>query len=143
MPGFEVHFRLTMRWAMEEGMSEPDAEAVGRASLLVDDLWPGSRKPIRHFNPTAPLLALIEMRRAVESARAGDQRAALTHLGRCLHSRQDGIGHGRAGLNHLLYRAGMLRRHPDFWDQMPISVQRRLEHSTRTTIRRFLERTRG
>ena len=74
MPGPAVHFRLTMRWAVEEGMTEADAEAVGRANVLVDELWPGSHKPLRHFNPTASLIfAPLELRRAVAFARAGDR----------------------------------------------------------------------
>lgn len=142
MPGFAVHFRLTMRWAIEEGMTEADAEAAGRASVLVDDLWPGARKPLRHFNPTASLLfAPLEMRRAVTFARAGDPERALTHLGRSLHSRQDAIGHGRLGLNHLLYSAGLLGRHPDEWEDMPAHVKVDIERATRRDVHRFLKRT--
>jgi hypothetical protein len=142
VPGFAVHFRLTMRWAVEEGMTEADAEAAGRASVLVDDLWPGSRKPLRHFNPTASLVfAPLEMRRAVAFARAGDREQALTHLGRSLHSRQDAIGHGRLGLNHLLHSAGLLGRHPDVWEEMPPQVKLDLESVTRREVRRFLDRT--
>ena len=142
MPGFAVHFHLTMRWAIEEGMAEADAEAVGLASVLVDDLWPGARKPLRHFNPTASLLfAPLEMRRAVAFARVGDLEQALTHLGRSLHSRQDAIGHGRLGLNHLLYSAGLLGRDPDVWEDMPVRVKVEIERATRRDLRGFLART--
>ncbi len=140
MPGFAVHFRLTMRWAIEEGMPESDAESVGRASVLVDDLWPGSRQPGRHFNPTASLVfAPREMRRAVALERAGEHEQALIHLGRSLHSRQDAIGHGRLGLAHVLHRAGLLRRHPDDWEDMPPVVKTDIERVTRREVRRFLE----
>ena len=142
MPGPEVHFRLTMRWAIEEGMSEPDAETVGRADIVVDDLWPGGHKPLRHFNPAASLvIAPLELRRAVAFARAGDRAQALTHLGYSLHSRQDAIGHGRLGLNHLLYSAGLLGRHPDEWEDMPARVKVDIERATRRDVHRFLKRT--
>jgi hypothetical protein len=141
MPGPFVHFRLTMQWAIEEGLSEPDAELVGRSSLLVDELWPGSRKPLRHFNPTASLLlAPMESRRAVAFARAGDREQALTHLGYSLHSRQDAIGHGRLGLNHLVLYTGLPFRDPDVWETMPPSVQARIERATRRELRRFIAR---
>jgi len=121
-------------------MSEPDAETVGRADIVVDDLWPGGHKPLRHFNPTASLvIAPLELRRAVAFARAGDRAQALTHLGYSLHSRQDAIGHGRFGLGHLRYDLGQQKRHPDFWEQMPPSVQARIERATRRAVRIFLE----
>jgi len=142
VPGPEVHFRLTMRWAIEEGMSSDDADAVGRADLLVDDIWPGRHRPLRHFNPFASLLfAPWELRRAVAFARAGGRARALTHLGYSLHSRQDAIGHGRFGLGHLRYDLGQQKRHPDFWEQMPPSVQARIERATRRAVQVFLERT--
>jgi len=142
MPGPFVHFHLTMRWAIEEGLSAADAEAVGRASLLVDELWPGSRKPLRHFNPTASLvLAPLESRRAIAAALAGDRTAALAHLGYSLHSRQDAIGHGRLGLNHLVLYTGLPFRDPDVWETMPPSVQACIERATRRELRRFVART--
>jgi hypothetical protein len=140
VPGPAVHFRLTMSWAMEEGMIEADAEAVGLANVRVDDLWPGGRRPLRHFNPTASLvLAPLELRRAIAFARAGDRVPALTYLGYSIHSRQDAIGHGRLGLSHLRYEAGLLGRHPDVWEEMPPSVQARIERATRRAVRLFLE----
>ena len=142
MPGLAVNFRLTMRWAIEEGMAESDAESVGRASVLVDDLWPGSRKPLRHFNPTARLVfAPLEMRRALAFERADEHEQALTHLGRSLHSRQDAIGHGTLGLANLLNSAGFLERDPDVWEDMPPLVKVDIERETRREVRRFLERT--
>lgn len=142
MPGPHVHFRLTMKWAIEEGFTPADAEAIGRASLMVDELWPGSRKPMRHFNPTASMvLAPLESRRAVTLARAGDRSAALTHLGYSLHSRQDAVGHGRLSLNHLVLYTGLPFRNPDVWEDMPPSVQARIERASRRELRRFLAHT--
>ena len=142
MPGPSVHFRLTLNLAVEEGFSPLEAEAVGRADILVDELWPGSRKWWRHFNPPASLIfGPLELRRAVAAERAGDREGALAHLGRSLHSRQDAIGHGRFGLNHLAWDVGLLKRNPDDWEYMPHAVQVRIERATRRALRAFLART--
>ncbi len=55
MPGATVHFRMVFEMAGAEGMPPTDAEAVATACINVDQLWPGSTKPWRHFNPTASL----------------------------------------------------------------------------------------
>jgi hypothetical protein len=138
VPGFTVHMRLTVKWAVEEGLSPADAEAVAGADIEVDALWPGSTHWGRHFNPTASLLfGPLELRRAIAAARDGDRERALVHLGRSLHSRQDAVGHGRLGLNHFLLRLGM-RRNPDEWPTMTPSVQARIERATRRAVRAFL-----
>jgi hypothetical protein len=139
MPGPAVHFRLTMRLAMEAGLSEADAEAVGQADNLVDELWPGRTHWWLHFNPTASIVfGPFELSRALAAERAGDHASALTHLGRSLHMRQDAVGHGRpVGYNHLLWDAGLLHRNPDEWELMPPSVQARIERATRRALRRF------
>lgn len=140
MPGPEVHLRLTALWAAEEGLSPADAEHVGLEDLHVDALWPGSRKPWRHFNPTAALVfAPMYLRRAV--ALAGEPEArdeALTWLGRSLHSKQDSIGHGTLGLTHIRWDLGLLKRHPDVWETMPPRMQARIEAATRAALRRFV-----
>jgi hypothetical protein len=137
VPGFTVHVRLTTEWALEEGFSRADARAIARADIEVDALWPGSKKWGRHFNPMASaVFGPLEMRRAVAAVRAGERERALVHLGRSLHSRQDAIGHGRLGLNHLLLRLG-LRRNPDEWPTMSPSVQERIERATRRALRVF------
>lgn len=139
MPGPAVHLRHTMNWAVEEGLSRADAEAVGSADILVDQLWPGSTKWWRHFNPPASLVfGPLELRRAMRAERVGDHAGALAHLGRSLHSRQDAIGHGRFGLNHLMWDFGLLRRNPDDWDIMPPPVQARIERATRRAVRAFV-----
>jgi hypothetical protein len=144
MPGPAVHLRMTMNLAIEEGFSQADAEAVGTADNLVDDLWPGRTHWWLHFNPPASLVfGPLELRRAVRARRAGDGAGALAHLGRSLHSRQDAVGHGRLGLNHLLWDVGLLKRNPDVWELMPSSVQARIDATTRRTLRTFLRRTRA
>ena len=142
MPGPAVHLHLSMYWAIDEGVSPGEAEAIGTADILVDELWPGSRKRWRHFNPPASLIfGPLELRRAVRADRSGDRAGALTHLGRALHSLQDAVGHGRLGLNHLAWDVGLLKRNPDDWDLMPAPVQERIERATRRALRSFLERT--
>ena len=141
MPGPRVHLRLTMEWAIDEGCAPDEAQAIANADIAVDELWPGSRIWWRHFNPSASLVAVpLETRRAVRADLSGDRAAALTHLGRALHSAQDAVGHGRLGLNHLAWDVKILRRHPDVWETMPASVQARIERATRRTLRRFLAR---
>jgi hypothetical protein len=139
VPGPQVHFTLTMTWAIEEGMTAADAEAVGRADTEVDLLWPGSRRWGRHFSPMATLI--FARRYRAEAARlesAGEHAQALVALGRALHSLQDGIGHGRLGLAHLKYRFGLLHRHPDVWDDMPPHTRVGIERVTRAAVRDFL-----
>jgi len=139
MPGVTVHFRFTMQWAIDEGMDPLEAEAVGRADAHVDQLWPGHTKWARHFNPMAQLVMVpLEWRRSRAAARAGDRAAALEHLGYCLHSVQDGVGHGLLGLNHLAYDWKIKKRDPDDWSGMPPSYHRRIEAGTRRAVRRFL-----
>lgn len=140
MPGPQVHFRLTMEWAIDEGMSAADAEAVARADVQVDQLWPGRRHWGRHFNPMA--VHVLARRYTAEAARlesAGAHEEALVALGRALHSLQDGIGHGRLGLAHLKHRAGLIRRHPDEWDPTPVHTQKGIERLTRAALREFLD----
>lgn len=145
MPGPGVHFRLTMQWAIDEGLTESDAEEVGRADVSVDTLRPGKTHWWLHFDPTASaMFAPLELRRAVRSARAGDRDAALTHLGYSLHMRQDAVGHGRPlGLNHLMWDVHLLRRDPDVWETMPPSVQAGIERVSRRAISRFVASTRS
>ena len=143
MPGSSVHLRLTADLAIEEGFAPADAHAIADADKLVDRLWPGNRIWWRHFNPPASLiLGPLELRRAVRAERAGDHADALVHLGRSLHSRQDAVGHGRLGINHLMWDVRLLRRNPDDWDLMPPSVQARIKAATRRALRAFLARTR-
>jgi len=142
MPGPAVHVRFTIDWAVEEGLSPEDARLVAAADIKVDELWPGGRIWWRHFNPAASLVfAPLELRRAVRAETAGDHDAAMTHLGRCLHSAQDAVGHGRAGLNHIAWNVGVLKRNPDDWDLMPPSVQQRIERASRRALRAYLSRT--
>ncbi len=135
-----MHSRLTARWAIEEGMPEADALVVADADARVDMLWPGSRKPARHFNPTASLVFAPQyLRRAIMMAGGGGTPSeALVNLGRALHCRQDSIGHGVFGLAHLRFRFGLLKRDPDDWNRMPARAREGIERSTRAMLRRYL-----
>lgn len=137
MPGPAVHYHLTVRLAGEAGFSAAEAASIGAANMLVDERTPGNRYWWLHFNPTASLyFAPLEMRRARSAERGGDHAAALAHLGTSIHMRQDAVGHGRVGQNHLLWELGWLKRHPDEWETMPASVQARIERATRRALER-------
>jgi hypothetical protein len=128
-----------MQWAIEEGMSEADAQVVAFADVEVDLLWPGRYRWGRHFNPMASFIfARREAARAARLESDGEHRDALVALGRQLHSLQDAVGHGRLGLAHWKYRARLMRRHPDDWDSMPPRMRERIERVTREAIRESL-----
>ncbi len=144
MPGPALHHRLTAQWAVEEGMSRAEAAVVANADIMVDMIWPGSKKWGRHFNPMATLIfAPMYFRAAMRTAAAGEYRAeSLVALGRALHCRQDGIGHGVLGLAHLKARLGVLKRNPDDWEQMPPKKRAAIESATRRILRRYIDATR-
>lgn len=139
MPGPAVHFTLTTKEATAAGFDPAEAEAIARGDVGVDLRTPGRKYWWLHFNPTASLIfAPLELRRALRADAAGDRAGALEHLGRCIHMRQDAIGHGRfVGLNHLLYDAKLFGRHPDDWETMPPVIQQRIVETTRDALRRF------
>jgi len=127
-----------MNLALAAGFPEDEAELIGRADMRVDEKTPGSRYWWLHFNPTASLVfAPLEMRRARAAQRLGDRAAALEHLGRSIHMRQDAIGHGRFGLSHLMWDFKLMKRHPDDWDTMPVAVRARIEKATWRALRRI------
>ena len=139
MPGPTVHFRMVRTIAAEEGMSASDAEAVAKACLSVDQLWPGSIKPTRHFWPFAPLYWVPRyFGEALAARAAGDAATALTRLGWAIHGKQDSIGHGVLGLSHLRFRLGILKRDPDDWALMTPRARAAIERETHAMVRRFL-----
>jgi hypothetical protein len=138
-----VHHRFTTDWATEEGLAPSDAEVVGEADIQVDLLWPGSKKWGRHFNPMARLIfGPLYYRRAVRDANgAGSASESLVALGRCLHCRQDGVGHGILGLAHMKLRFKLTNRNPDEWNTMPPKIREGIERATRSTVRRYIADT--
>lgn len=138
MPGPTVHFRMVMTIAVEEGLSAADAEAVARACLNVDQLWPGRTKPARHFIPFALYWVSRYFREAVAARATGDSVTALTRLGWAIHSKQDSIGHGVIGLSHLRYRLGIIKRDPDDWSLMTPRARVAIERETHAMVRHFL-----
>ena len=139
MPGATVHFRMVFEMAGAEGMPPTDAETVATACINVDQLWPGSTKPWRHFNPTASLYWAPRYFREAFAARAdGERETALIRLGWAIHCRQDSIGHGVMGLSHLRYRLGILHRDPDDWAKMTPGARAAIERETRSMLRTFM-----
>ena len=145
VPGPQVHFRFTSEWGVEEGLTVSDAGVVAQADILVDMLWPGSRKWGRHFAPWSTLIFAPRYFREAVRLAGEDQPTSmsdsLTALGRCLHCRQDGVGHGFLGLAHLKLRLKLTTRNPDEWTTMPPKVQAGIERVTRETVRRYVEVT--
>lgn len=133
--GPEVHMRRTVLWAIEEGFAPVDAERIGRADVEFDSRYPARASLVnitRHFAPWAWAWSRHYFRAAM---RAG----SLELLGYALHCAQDAVSHGTAGERHLLYLAG-LGRQPDYWDQAPLGIQRRIEAVTRQRLRRYAGR---
>lgn len=131
--GPEVHLRMTMKWAAEEGFPAEAAIAIAEADLSYDLRFPAraSFKNItRHFAPAAWWWSGRHLREAILH---GDLRM----LGFALHTAQDAVAHGRLGHKHLLLRAGV-GRDPDVWDSAPPGVRRRIEAATRDRLRRYL-----
>lgn len=133
--GPAVHLRLTRAWAAEEGFSDADARLVAESDLAYDFHFPARASLLnitRHFSPMAWWWSERYLRQAV---RTRDVRV----LGWALHTAQDAVAHGRFGQKHLLLRAGW-GRDPDVWELAPPGVQRRIEATTRSRMRRYLRR---
>ncbi|MDI6901176.1 MAG: hypothetical protein QMC79_05735 [Anaerosomatales bacterium] len=126
-----VHYELTYRWALDEGMAETVAERVARADVGYDQRFPARRSlrdMSRHFAPTAWLWSRAHLRRALALGSADD-------LGLALHTAQDAIAHGRLGLGHIVLRLG--GRNPDDWSLAPPRIRRAIEETTRRYVRAF------
>lgn len=133
--GPAVHVRLTRQWAIEEGFSGTDADAIAHANGRFDALYPARTSPAnltRHFAPTAWLWSRRYLGVAVYW---GD----LGMLGFALHCAQDAVAHGRLGQKHLLQLIGA-GRDPDFWENLQPGVKRRTEAVTRARLRRYRQR---
>lgn len=129
--GPEVHMKLTYGWALEEGFEPHEAEAIARADVRLDALYPGRKLANipRHFAPAAWWWSRRYLREAV-------RRRDLELLGQALHCAQDAVAHGSLGENHLLLRAG-IGRDPDQWGIAPYGIKRRIEAVTRDRMRRY------
>jgi len=122
----DVHLVRTRQWALEEGFSAEEAEAIASADWAVDAVhsvrewrnkgyhfaWLGARRRARRLFTTA--------------AATGD----LVALGEALHCVQDAIGHGFWG--HIVHWDGI-----DRWDRRSVRVRLRLERESRGLLARF------
>lgn len=118
-----VHYRLTLQWALEEGLEPAEAEAVARANVAVDREFPGNRLRYKgwHFGW---LGARCRARRLLaEAVRKRDP----VSLGRAPHCEQDALAHGHLG--HLVHYRGI-----DVWEQRSQRVRTRIERSSRRML---------
>lgn len=118
-----VHYRLTLQWALEEGLPPAEAEAVAGANLAVDREFPGNRWRHKgwHFGW---LGARRKARRLLGDAIRDRDPVAL---GRALHCEQDALAHGHLG--HLVHYRGI-----DLWERRSERVRRSIEVSSRRML---------
>jgi hypothetical protein len=118
----EVHYELTRRWAIEEGFSTEEAEAIAAADWACDANYVTTLSDKRYHWPIfgSPAVAL---RRSRAAARTGD----LSLLGEGLHALQDTIGHGVLG--HFWHWPGI-----DRLEHRSALVARRLERRSRSML---------
>ncbi len=119
----DVHYTRTRAWAIGEGFSEEDAEAIAAADWAVDRIhsvrvW---RNKGYHF------AWLGARRRARRLFAAAVSDGDLVSLGEALHCTQDAIGHGFWG--HLWHWDGI-----DRWDRRREPVRLRLESESRQLL---------
>lgn len=120
-----VHYGLTRHWAISEGFSAEEAEAIARANIQTDRIHNSSPLDLRfHWGLLgAGFVARTRSRRA---AARGD----LALLGEALHAVQDLIGHGFLGhFNHY--------EEIDFWEHRSIGVRERIEMASRRILRTY------
>ena len=127
-----VHYRLTLQWALDEGLSATEAEAVARADVAVDREFPGSMLRYKgwHFGWFG---ARSRARRLLaEAIRTSDP----VLLGRALHCEQDAIAHGNLG--HIVHYSGI-----DLWERRSEPVRRSIEAASREMIAAYQDRRDG
>lgn len=120
-----VHYGLTRGWALSEGFSAEEAEAIASADVRTDrrrHSWPLDWR----FHWALAGATLVAWRR---TRRAADTRD-LELLGEALHAAQDAVGHGFLG--HFNHYEGI-----DIWDRRPAGVRERIEARTRYILRRY------
>lgn len=120
----EVHHDFTLKWALEEGFSLPEAQAIADANWACDRIHidlPGKRF---HW----PLLGawFVARSRFDDAVRMRD----LVALGEALHATQDSIGHGFWG--HFYHWPGI-----DRWAQRGVRVRQRLEARSRAMLAEY------
>lgn len=121
-----VHYGLTREWALREGFSAEDAEAIARADIAIDRELPGRRWRNKKFH-----FRWLGARRIAAAwfDRAVAERDVVL-LGRALHLEQDAWSHGHIG--HVLHWPGI-----DIWEKRGPRVRERIEAATRTMLREY------
>ena len=124
-----VHYRLTKVWALDEGFTAAEAEAIARGDVGVDRTlngraWRNKRFHFRWLGARRWARRFLE-----EAVRDGD----LGMLGAALHCEQDAWGHGHPG--HLFHWPGI-----DIWERRGPQVRLRIERATRALLREYLAR---
>lgn len=124
-----VHYRLTLQWALEEGLPADEAEAIARANVAVDREFPGNMLRYKGWH-----FAWFGARRKARRLRAEAIRTSdPVLLGRALHCEQDALAHGHLG--HLVHYRGI-----DLWERRSEPVRRRIEAASREMIAAYRDR---
>lgn len=127
----EVHYGRTRDWAVDEGFSQDEAEAIAHADNDVDRKY-----HVRHWRNKGYHFAWLGARRR---ARRLFSKAVREHdlvaLGEALHCVQDAIGHGARG--HFDHWDGI-----DRWEMRSEAVRQRLERESRHLLAEYLTRAR-
>lgn len=122
----EVHFELTREWALDEGYSGEEAEAIADANWACDGIHtrPIADKRYHFALAGAPVVAWRRYRRAL-------RERDLTALGEALHALQDTIGHGVLGnfyhwqgIDRLENRSPGLRLRLETWSKRVLRAYR-------------------
>jgi hypothetical protein len=118
----EVHYDLTRRWALEEGFSAEEAQAIAAADWACDERYITTLRDKRYHWPIfgSPVVAFRRSRAAIAT---GD----LELLGEALHALQDTIGHGVHG--HVWHWPGI-----DRLENRSTWFARRLERRSRAML---------
>lgn len=126
----QVHYRMTRRWALEEGFTEPEAEIIALADVAVDSDLPGRRWSNKRYHFMWLGARRIARTWLEEAVRTGD----LTLLGKALHCEQDAVSHGHLG--HLLHWPGI-----DIWERRGLRARARIESVSRALMREYQARS--
>lgn len=125
-----VHLQLTREWALAEGFSAGEAEAIARANLAVDREFPGDR--VR--NGGWHFAWLGARRRARRLLREATDSRGLVTLGRALHCEQDALAHGCLG--QFWHYRGI-----DLWERRSARVRTRIERASRRMLAAYRDGT--
>ncbi len=125
-----VHYDLTLLWALDEGFSAEEAQAIARANLDVDRDRSGP-----YFRNRGWHYAWLGARRRARALLAeAIEHRDLSLLGRALHSEQDAISHGHIG--HIVHYPGI-----DIWERRSARVRSRIEAASKEMLAAYRRET--